>query len=99
MNGLCCRQEWKEGALRGLIVHQDQGSPYTSGDYVTTVLENQVFVSSSQPAIPGDNPVNESFFSGFKAEWSEQVVEMKTFETLCRLLIRTIAITIRKDSR
>ncbi len=80
-------------------MHQDQGSPYTSGDYVTAVLENQLFVSSSQPSIPGDNPVDESFFSGFKAEWGEQVVEMKAFETLCRLVIRAIALTIRRDSR
>jgi putative transposase len=55
--------EWKGGTLEGLIVHQDQGSPYTSGDYVTAVLESQAFLSYSRPATPGDNPVNESFFS------------------------------------
>ncbi len=49
--------------LEGLIVHQDQGGPYTSNDYLTAILESQAFVSSSRPAIPGDNPVNESFFS------------------------------------
>ena len=61
--------EWKGGTLEGLIVHQDQGSPSTSGDDVTAVLERQAFVSYSRPATPGDNPVNESFFSRFKAEW------------------------------
>ena len=55
--------EWKGGTLQGLIVHQDQGSPSTSGDYVTAILESQAFVSYSRPATPGDNPVNESFFS------------------------------------
>ncbi len=38
-------KEWKGGILDGLIVHQDQGSPYTSGDYVTAVLESQAYVS------------------------------------------------------
>jgi len=56
-------QKWKGGTLEGLIVHQDRGSPYTSGDYVSTVLESQAYVSYSRPATPGDNPVNESFFS------------------------------------
>jgi len=82
---------WKGGTLVGLIVHQDQGSPYTSGDYVTAVLENQAFVSFSRPATPGDNPVNESFFSRFKAEWGEQVVEAKTFEALRQLVSQAIA--------
>lgn len=55
--------EWKAGTLEGLIVHQDQASPYPSGDSVTAVLEGQAFLSSSRPATPGDHPVNESFFS------------------------------------
>ena len=83
--------EWKGGTLEGLIVHQDQGSPYTSGDYVTAVLESQAFLSYSRPATPGDNPVNESFFSRFKAEWGQQVVETKTLEALRQLVSRAIA--------
>lgn len=83
--------EWKGGTLDGLIVHQDQGSPYTSGDYVTAILERHAFVSYSRRATPGDNPVNESFFSRFKAEWGEQVVEMKTLEALRQLVSRAIA--------
>jgi len=74
--------EWKGGTLEGLIVHQDQGSPYTSGDYVIAVLESQAFISYSRRATPGDNPVNESFFSRFKAEWGEQVAETKTLQAL-----------------
>jgi putative transposase len=34
---LAAIKQWKGGILDGLIVHQDQGSPYTSGDYVTAV--------------------------------------------------------------
>ncbi len=83
--------EWKGGTLEGLIVHQDQGSPYTSGDYVIAVLESQAFISYSRRATPGDNPVNESFFSRFKAEWGEQVAETKTLQALRQLISRAIA--------
>ena len=83
--------EWKGGTLEGLIVHQDQGSPYTSGDYVTAVLRSQAFLSYSRRATPGDNPVNEAFFSRFKAERGEQVAETKTLEVLRQLFSRAIA--------
>ena len=84
-------KRWKGGTLEGLIVHQDRGSPYTSGDYVSTVLEGEAYLSYSRPATPGDNPVNESFFSRFKAEWSELFVEAETFEALEHLVSRAIA--------
>jgi putative transposase len=84
-------KQWKGGTLDGLIVHQDQGSPYTSGDYVTAVLESQAYVSYSRPATPADNPVNEAFFSRLKAEWGEQFAEAKTFEALDQLVSQAIA--------
>jgi len=59
-----------------LIVRQDRGSPYTSGDYVSTVVESRAFVSYALPATPGDNPVNEAFFSRLKAEWSEMFKDL-----------------------
>jgi transposase InsO family protein len=74
-----------------LIVHQDRGSPSTRDDYVSTVLESVAYVSYSRPATPGDNPVNESFFSRFKAEWGELLMEAETFEALELLVIRAIA--------
>ena len=74
--------EWKGGTVAELIVHQDKGSPYTIGDYVTAVLESHAYVSYSRPATPGDNPVNEAFFSCLKAEWDEQLVEAETFDAL-----------------
>jgi transposase InsO family protein len=55
------------------------------------VLENQAYVSYSRPATPGDNPVNESFFSRLKAEWGELFVEAETFEALQHLVSRAIA--------
>jgi len=84
-------KQWKGGTLEGLTVHQDRGSPYTSGDYVSTVLESQAYVSYSRPATPGDNPVNEAFFSRLKAEWGEIFVEAKTHEALHQLVSQAIA--------
>ena len=48
-------------------------------------------VSYSRPATPGDNPVNEAFFSHLKAEWGEQFVEAETFDALHQLVSRAIA--------
>jgi putative transposase len=88
---LAAIKEWKGGILDGLIVHQDQGSPYTSGDYVTTIRESQAYVSYSRCATPGDNPVNEAFFSRLKAEWGEQLTEAKTLKALRQLVSQAIA--------
>ena len=48
-------------------------------------------VSYSRPATPGDNPVNEAFFSRLKAEWGEHFVEAETFDALNQLVSRAIA--------
>ncbi len=84
-------KRWEGGTLEGLIVHQDRGSPSTSGDSVSTILESEVYVISSQPATPDDTPVNESFSSRFKAQWGELLVEAETFEALKRLVSQVIA--------
>jgi hypothetical protein len=47
-------------------------------------------VNYSRPATPGDNPVNEAFFSRLKAEWGEVLAEAKTFEVLYQLLSQAI---------
>jgi putative transposase len=83
-------REWRRDTLEGLVVHQDQGSPYTSGDYVTALLESQAYVSYSRPATPGDTPVNEAFFSRLKAEWGEVLTEAKTFEDMYQLVSQAI---------
>lgn len=54
--------------LSGVIFHQDQGSVYTSTDYSTEVLESGAFLSFSRKGEPGDNAVNEAFFSRLKDE-------------------------------
>jgi transposase InsO family protein len=84
-------QQCQRDSLEGLIVHQDQGSPYTSGDSVTAVLESQAYASYSRPATPDDNPVNEAFFSRRSAEWGELLAEAKTFEDMYQLVSQAIA--------
>jgi transposase InsO family protein len=53
-------------------------------------VESQAYVSYSRPATPGDNPVNEAFFSRLKAEWGELLAEAKTFEVLSHLVSQAI---------
>lgn len=66
----------------GIVVHQDRGSIYTSSDYITALLDKKCKVSFSRTGEPGDNAVNESFFSRFKEEWRDVFAEARTFEEL-----------------
>lgn len=51
-----------------LIHHSDQGSQYTSQDYLTLLAENQIQVSMSGTGNCYDNAMMESFFGTLKAE-------------------------------
>ena len=50
-------------SLVGIIFHQDQGSVYTSAEYMGEVLATGAYLSFSRKGEPGDNAVNEAFFS------------------------------------
>lgn len=52
----------------GIILHQDQGSPYTSYAYVSALVSDDITPSYSRVGKPGDNPGMESFFGRFKDE-------------------------------
>lgn len=52
----------------GLIHHSDQGSQYTSVNYVKWLLEAESKVSFSRPGMPGDNAFAESFIKTIKKE-------------------------------
>jgi putative transposase len=69
-----------------LIVHQDRGSVYTSNDYVSSVLGSEFCLSYSRKGEPGDNAVNESFFSRLKEEWRDVFFEATSFKELENLL-------------
>lgn len=63
--------------LVGTIFHQDQGSIYTGTDYTTEVLETGAYLSFSRKGEPGDNAVNEAFFSRLKDEQKDYFSEIE----------------------
>lgn len=79
-----------EGQLRGLIVHQDRGSVYTADAYVRCLLNQGCLLSYSRRGEPGDNAVNEAFFSRFKVEWATALSEASSFEELRQMVSRAI---------
>jgi putative transposase len=64
--------------LSGVIFHQDQGSVYTSYDYVGELVGDGVKVSYSRVATPSDNPEMESFFGRLKDEWADVFAAAKS---------------------
>lgn len=73
-----------------LIFHQDRGSVYTGCEYVTAVLSQKFQLSYSRTGEPGDNAVNESFFSRLKEEWRDVFYEAKSFEELSVMVEKAI---------
>ncbi len=61
-----------------IIFHSDQGSQYTSYDYVNLIL-NVGRISFSTPGTPTDNPGQESFFGRFKEECRDEIQEIETY--------------------
>jgi putative transposase len=74
----------------GIIVHQDRGSVYTGIDYVNAALKGKFRLSYSRRGEPGDNAVNESFFSRLKEEWRDVFNEARTFEELEKMVRKAI---------
>lgn len=58
----------REGSCRGLIVHTDRGSQYTSRAFQKALDENGFTHSMSRKGNPYDNAVSESFFRTLKRE-------------------------------
>jgi putative transposase len=74
-----------------LLCHSDQGSQYTSYEYVETVLKINCILSYSTPGTPTENPGQESFFGRLKDENKELFLEMETFEELKKLIAERIS--------
>jgi len=68
-----------------IIWHQDQGSQYTSYEYVDTILRSGK-ISYSKVGTPTENGGQESFFGRFKEENAEEFIECKTYEELENLV-------------
>lgn len=76
---------------RQLLCHSDQGSQYTSYDYVEVVLKSGFILSYSTPGTPTENPGQESFFGRFKDENKAEFLEMEYFEQLKKLINKKIS--------
>lgn len=62
----------KNGDVRGLILHSDQGSPYTSKAFTKYCKRKGLRQSMSRAGTPGDNAVMERYFNTLKAELIDQ---------------------------
>ena len=80
----------KAKLLSQIIFHQDRGVQYTSTDYISAVLDKDVYLSYSKKGEPGDNAVNEAFFSRLKEEWRDIFAEAESLEELEKLVKKAI---------
>lgn len=74
-----------------MLCHQDQGSQYTSYEYVDKTLKSNMRLSYSTPGTPTDNPGQESFFGRLKEERQDEISEIRDFKELQRFLKGRIA--------
>ena len=72
-----------------MLFHQDQGSQYTSYQYVEDVLLIGT-LSYSTPGTPTENPGQESFFGRFKDEWKDEIWELESFKKAQRFIGKKI---------
>lgn len=62
----------KEWRRTGLILHSDQGRPYTSKAFTKYCKRKGLRQSMSRAGTPGDNAVMERYFNTLKAELIDQ---------------------------
>jgi putative transposase len=67
---------------RPLIIHSDQGSEYTSADYVSLVHSTGTQISMSAAGCPWENGYQESFYGKYKVDLGDPT----RFETLGELV-------------
>lgn len=70
---------------KDILFHSDQGSQFTSYEYVNNILQVGK-LSYSTPGTPTENPGQESFFGRFKDEWREEIKELKSFPEVKRFI-------------
>ena len=69
-----------------MLCHQDQGSQYTSYEYVNNTLKSGLKLSYSTPGTPTENPGQESFFGRFKEECRDEMNEIRDFQKLYKFV-------------
>ena len=77
-------------AVKKIVLHQDRGSVYTSSEYVSEALAHEFRLSYSRKGEPGDNAVNEAFFSRLKSEWADVFADAKDFNELHQMIDKAI---------
>lgn len=80
----------KRVSLGTAYVHQDQGTQFTSYEYVGALANDGITISYSRKGTPQDNPEMESFFGRLKDEWKMVFAEANMFEELKRLVAKVI---------
>lgn len=88
-NYIKSKLKYKQKQRDKIIFHQDQGSQYTSYEYVETVL-NFGKISYSTPGTPTDNPGQESFFGRFKEENADEILDLKTLKEVKKFINKKI---------
>ncbi len=74
---------------KDIIFHSDQGSQYTSYEYVQSVLDVGR-ISYSTPGTPTENPGQESFFGRLKDECRNEITELESAEEVVQFVHRRI---------
>jgi len=80
---------WKKISLSKVIIHQDQGTPFKSYEYVSRLIKDGVNLSYSLHGAR-DNPFTESVNGHFKEEYRDILAEAKTFEELKALIRKCV---------
>lgn len=80
----------KKIRLKTVYVHQDQGSQFTSYEYVAALTANGITLSYSRKGTPQDNAEMESFFGRLKDEWKTVFAEATSFEELKKLVSKVV---------
>ena len=65
---------WKRQPKATVLVHSDQGSQYSSADYVAFLQANNLKPSMSRRGNCHDNAVAESFFATFKKRVTQRLL-------------------------
>ena len=86
-----------ETIIKTILFHQDQGSQYTSYQYVNYVLATlKAILSYSDPGTPTHNDGQESFHGRLKDEYKDDIYELET-ETETRKYVAYIINDYNQD--
>lgn len=83
------KNKFKYQDIHNIIFHQDQGSQYTSYEYVNQILSVSK-ISYSAKGTPTDNAGQESFFGRFKEEHATEILDIKSFKKVKKFINQKI---------